>query len=157
MCRSLNFIKNSSDITYEELIHIELRLLVVCCFIKSCWSDITYEELIPDTSNFLHQRSRSDITYEELIPSTCDLSHIENICRTLPMRNWYLCDCQTLFCDICRTLPMRNWYYTCSASSWSLKTMIPSDITYEELILYMSPGTTLCPRNVGHYLWGIDT
>ena len=132
-----------SDITYEELIlspsgviliklivlsvghylwgidtYIELRLLVVCCFIKFVghylWG---IDTIIPFLlMHICTSINGSDITYEELILSFhfCQL-HISSFFR--------------------RTLPMRNWYTQPCCHLWLLE---QSDITYEELIHFIA-------------------
>ena len=103
---------------------------------------------------------RSDITYEELIRLTTipiKIFHEKNLNvwdrRTLPMRNWYLLIGSTTSLW-CRTLPMRNWYIIPFLLMHICTSM--SDITYEELIRNRIKNK-FCYRQVGHYLWGIDT
>ena len=161
------WMKNRSDITYEELTLCKFTIQYNCkLFIKS------------------------DITYEELTLSAAAISLARDFkkCRTLPMRNWHLfvisfCIICLLILSICRTLPMRNWHHLQGECITKINHG-KSDITYEELtrlsgIVKVSPfsmkcGRTLPMRNwhmlfsqkllhhqihllVGHYLWGIDT
>ena len=101
-------------------------------------SDITYEELIQFHScscTFARALlAPSNITYEELIHNHYSI-FVSFVCRTLPMRNWYV--------HQLRYLPeflLKVGHYL-----WGIDTF------------WLNHAVTFDFWNVGHYLWGIDT
>ena len=164
--------------------YIELRMLFVCCFIKSVghylWgidtfltgiypmdissSDITYEELIPSgrrESLPIHEPSgRSDITYEELIQyavaavrssKAASVGHYLWGIDTI-VSNFF--NVKQLTSDITYEELIR--YKALHGKHICRRYLLKSDITYEELIRNRIKNK-FCYRQVGHYLWGIDT
>ena len=81
--------KDSSDITYEELIHVETSEVRV--IFSDLMSDITYEELIHAVAAVRSSKLQVRVGHY-LWGIDTDLTQSlpqQGVRRTLPMRNWY--------------------------------------------------------------------